>query len=995
MEKKKSKQSVQVDESNGEKMSTTVSKEMKNVGKMSSQGKKPFFDKRSSLKHNFQSDQIMPEETEAQTRKSRIDKKLGTAGWNVNDGSKVLIEVDTKNSDFNARNYKYKSETLSEEKKAYADYVLLDSKGDPLAVIEAKKASVNPDVGQKQAEMYVDDIKKNYSKDILIYYTNGHQIWFWNKGHSNPRQLMGFHSQADLERIRFQNISAKSFSDVKVDETIVNRDYQLEAIQRVVEGINSGRRRFLLVQATGTGKTRVAMALMDILIRTNRAQRILFLTDRSELNDQAFDENIIKFFPSESKQKVHSSTVDQNSRIYASTLQTMKNNYRDFPIGFFDVIISDEAHRSIYDSYGNILDYFDATLIGLTATPTNQIEHDTYNTFDCQINTPTFSYDYEKAVPKYLAPYSVYQAQTHFQVQGIRSEELQEQEKERLLEEYGLEEDELNFTGTSLEKKVTVSGSNQSWIREFMENCIEDDTGLPAKTIIFPVSIKHAYRIKQEFEDMYPEFKGELVRVITHEDRRKKDLIKDFKKQSKPRIAISVGILDTGVDIPEVCNLVFMRPIKSAVRFWQMIGRGTRHDSICEHRDWLPGGKKNSFLIFDFFKNFEYFDLHPIGNVPSQTEAITVKIFLNRLKIYKELEKKNDTKNLEIIKNKIKNDIDSLDQESQKVQQSESNIQITKEDAFWSGVGRDPIEFLKKNISHLMKHKKNVSLSEQTFIFNCEKYLLVKLSIDSVPEWWLQPVAVKHQERIAEDVAKLPTNLEEVKPQKELVNTVLSKSFWSDTNSEDIAKLIDVIAPLMKYKRAEEQRIIEINAEDLIEERKPIIYGPDRKEEHVEVYQQKVERRVRELAESLPVIQKIKKNEELTSADLEQLEEALNAPELYITEENLKKIYQKPGEMIGFMKHILDIEKLKNPEELIEEAFRGFEINHSPAFSADQLLFLQTLQTVFERKHHIEKGDLYEFPFSNLGSNYPTPMFKEEVIDEMMIMCKKLEEVFN
>ena len=967
-------------------------KKIKNSDQVSEQGQNPFFAKRSSLKQIQRSDQIMPEETEAETRKNRIDKKLSIAGWNVDDVSQVLQEVDTKNSDFKARKYKYVNETLSEETKAYADYVLLDSKGDPLAVVEAKKASVNPDVGQKQAEMYVEDIKKQYSKDILIYYTNGHQIWFWNKGFSNPRSLMGFHSQDDLERIRFQNISAKSFLDVKVNETIVNRDYQLEGIQRVVEGIESGKRKFLLVQATGTGKTRVAMAIMDLLIKTNRAQRILFLTDRTELNDQAYDENIVKFFPSEAKQKVHSSTVDQNSRIYASTLQTMKNNYRDFSVGFFDVVISDEAHRSIYDSFGNILSYFDAFLIGLTATPTNQIEHDTYNTFDCPINTPTFSFDYEKAVPKYLAPYEVHQAQTHFQVKGIRPEELEDEEKQRLLEEYGLDEDELNFAGTSLEKKVTVSGSNQSWIREFMENCREDDTGLPCKTIIFPVSIKHAYRIKQEFEDMYPEYKGELVRVITHEDRRKKDLIKAFKKESLPRIAISVGILDTGVDIPEICNLVFMRPIKSAVRFWQMIGRGTRHGSICNNREWLPAGQKNSFLIFDFFKNFEYFDLHPVGQTANRTEAITVKIFLNRLKIYQKLQEKEDTENLEVIKNKIINDIDSLDTESQKVQQNESNIEITKEESFWGGIGRDPIAFLKTNIAYLMKHKKNVTLSEQTFIYNCEKYLLAKLHLDVIPEWWKQPAAVKQQERLAEDVAKLPTNIDDVKPQKEFVNTVLSPSFWADANIEDISKLSDILAPLMKHKRAEEQRIIEINAEDLIEERKPIIFGPDRREEHVEVYQQKVERRVRELAESLPVIKKIKNNEELNSADLESLEEALNAPDLYITEENLKQIYQKPGEMIGFMKHILDIEKLKEPIELIDEAFRGFEINHTPPFSADQMNFLQTLQTVFERKHHIEKGDLYEYPFKNLGSSVPTPMFKEETVDDMMIMCKKLEE---
>ena len=296
------------------------------------------------------------DEQEWKTRLDRINVKLKKAGWDVKDRTKVLEEVDTKNSVF-PHDIKHQKDTLSEEvEKAYADYILLDNRGMPLAVVEAKKASKDPRIGKKQAEMYVDDIKKNLEskKDVLIFYTNGIDIWYWNKGKETPRLVSGFYSQDDLMRVRFQNVSAESFLDVKPKEEIINRPYQLEAVQRVIEGMERGKRRFLIVQATGTGKTRVAMALIDVMIRAKRAKRILFLTDRTELNDQAFDENIIKFFPSEAKQKVFSSTVDQNSRIYASTLQTMKNNYRDFSVGFFDLIISDEAHRSVYDKLGSV-----------------------------------------------------------------------------------------------------------------------------------------------------------------------------------------------------------------------------------------------------------------------------------------------------------------------------------------------------------------------------------------------------------------------------------------------------------------------------------------------------------------------------------------------------------------------------------------------------------------------------------------------------------------
>ena len=938
------------------------------------------------------------DEQEWKTRRDRIDVKLKKAGWDVKDRTKVLEEVDTKNSVF-PHDIKHQKDTLSEEEleKAYADYILLDNRGMPLAVVEAKKAYKDPRIGKKQAEMYVDDIKKNLEskKDVLIFYTNGIDIWYWNKGFETPRLVSGFYSQDDLMRVRFQNVSAENFLDVQPREEIINRPYQLEAVQRVIEGMERGKRRFLIVQATGTGKTRVAMALIDVMIRAKRAKRILFLTDRTELNDQAFDENIVNFFPSESKQKVYSSTVDQDSRIYAATLQTMKNNYQDFSVGFFDLIISDEAHRSVYDKLGSVFEYFDAKLIGLTATPADYVDHYTYEKFDCEKNVPTFSFDYEQAVPKYLARYAVWQAQTGIQRDGIDANALTPEELRRLLVDEGLDPDDVNWTGSDLERKITVKSTIKAMIREFMDNCYEDNAGLPAKTIFFPVSIAHARRIEECFDEMYPEHHGELVSVITHDNPRKKQMVKDFKKKSLPRIAISVGILDTGVDIPEVCNLAFMRPIRSGIRFWQMLGRGTRHESICDHRDWLPNGKKESFLIFDYWQNFEEHKLHPTGPKMYKTEAITTKIFLNRLKLYRKFFDRNETENLEVIKQKIRTDIDNLDKESLTIQKNEPSIEITKEPSFWGGVGRDPIDFLKKEIAPLMKYREGVALPEQTFVHNCEKYLLVKVEHDEDPDWWKQPTAIQIRDRIADDVLKLPVNMNEVLPKADIIESVKNPEFWTDTKTEDIFRMTEELRALMKHKRTEAQKIIEIVADDQIVERLPIIYGPDMKEERVEVYQKKVERRVRELADSHPVIQKIKTNQALTEKDIESLAEALNAPELFISEEILGRIYRRPtGEVVEFIKHILGIEKLKEPQELIDEAFRGFAITHT--LSADQLKFMQILQTYFERKRHVEKGDLYEFPFANMGSAWPTPSFKEGDVDNMLQMCTILEkEVFE
>ena len=596
----------------------------------------------STLLKGTQNTDLELTETEAETRKNKIDKRLDQAGWNPNDTSLVKQEIDTKNSDFKTRDYKTRQETLgSKEEKAYADYILLNSTGNPLAVIEAKRTSKDSRVaGQTQAEGYAKDIKDQTDSDVFIYLTNGLEIWFWNKGYENPRKVSGFHSRADLERIAFQNKNKKSFSEVQIREDIINRPYQIEAVKRVTEGIEKdAKRKFLLVQATGTGKTRVAMALIDMLLKSRRAQRVLFLVDRDELRTQAFDENIVRFFPSEPSQKIFSKNVDTNSSIYVSTLQTMENVFKEFSVGFFDLIISDEAHRSIFNKFKNMFAYYDAVQIGLTATPAHMISRDTFDFFDCEATNPTFSYSYEEAVPKYLVPFKAFPVQTHFQVEGISSDDIPDEEKERLLAEEGLQEHELNFSGSEIEKKVSVTGTNRAWLKEFMENCQIDETGLPCKTIIFPTSIQHGKIILEEFEKLYPQYKGEMAKLITSQDSKTKDFVKQFKKNSLPRIAISVGILDTGVDIPEVCNLVFARPTKSKIRFWQMIGRGTRHESACEHKDWLPPEGKKYFMIFDYMKNFEFFDIKPTGDIPTAMDAISARILIAKINQYRSLMK--------------------------------------------------------------------------------------------------------------------------------------------------------------------------------------------------------------------------------------------------------------------------------------------------------------------------------------------------------------------
>jgi len=920
------------------------------------------------------------------TRIKKIDVSLKGSGWDIKNRSQVWVEVDTKQSDFKSRKYKVVSETIKNDAESkYADYLLLDKNGDPLAIIEAKRTTKDPVVGQKQAEQYVNDIKKQTGKDVFIFLSNGYEIWFWNKPSENPRMVKGFHSQDDLERLRFQNHLQKDVTSVKINEQIINRPYQIESVKRILEGIRRGQRKFLVVQATGTGKTRVAMGLIDTLLKANRVQKVLFLADRKALRDQAYDEGFKVWFPNEAKSKVFSGELDKNARLYASTIQTFMECYQDFSPGAFDLIVADESHRSIYNLWKDVFTYFDAIQVGLTATPSSLIDKDTFRFFQCNDGKPTAMYNYELAVKEgYLADYRVSGVQTHFQIEGINQGDLSNAIKKELLEK-GLEEDEMYWEGTAIEKKVSVVGTNEAIVKEFMDNCLTDETGLPCKSIIFAVSKKHAKRLWEAFEKLYPEYKGRLTRIITSEDSRAQDLLKEFKQESFPRVAISVDMLDTGVDIPEVCNLVFAKPVLSKIKFWQMIGRGTRHDSVCKHRDWLPFGKKDYFLIFDFWNNFEYFNIHPQGKEASPSEAVSVRVFKIRVEQLEIFQKLKDMNRADRLKKIILDDINRLPVKSVSVKEYLREIETAQSKKFWDNVGIEPIKFLKTKITPLMKFQPDVNLNVASFTLKCEKLGLAllqqdKKTIDSV------------KKEIGEYLECLPKTLQQVKDKKDILEKVLSKSFWTHICYDDTLMLIKEFAPLMPYKRSEPRPIIILDLDDVVQQRKIIEFGED-KQEYIEVYKEKVEKKIKNLAKKDATIKKIENDEVLTETDLEKLEKTLNSPDLFITEENLRKVYEKSnGTLTQFIKKILKHYKYPDPQIVIEEEFKTFMIANNQLYSADQINFLRTLQTVFSKKKHIDYDDLFDAPFTNFGTQAPMPLFSDEQLKEMIILCQKLEK---
>lgn len=931
--------------------------------------------------------------SEWKTRKGLVDVRLGQAGWNTKDRTKVVEEVDTRQSDFRARRYKTLSETLrTEGDHAYADYLLLDDNGEALAVIEVKKTSKDPVVGQKQAEDYADDIKRQTGKDVFIFFTNGYEIWFWNRPDANPRQVKGFHGLESLERIKFQNRARKDFADVPIKKQIVDRPYQIEGAKRVLEGIDRGKRKFLIVQATGTGKTRVAMALIDVLLRSNRAQKILFLADRKALRDQAFSDGFKVFFPNESKSKVFSAKLEKNARLFASTIQTFMECYQEFSVGDFDVIISDECHRSIYNKWKEVFTYFDAIEIGLTATPANLIERDTFRFFDCEGSIPTTLYTYDEAVEEgYLAPFKVYKTQTHFQIAGVKPGDVPGQVMKELMEK-GVEPDDVNFEGTDIEKKVIVIGTNEAIVKEFMENCIMDSTGtLPAKSIFFAITKQHAKRIWEAFEKLYPEYKGKLARVIVSDDPRAQQMLKQFKTESWPRVTISVDMLDTGVDIPEACNLIFAKPVFSKIRFWQMLGRGTRNDATCKNKEWLSNEKKEEFLVFDCWNVFDWFDMHPEGREAKPSEAVPAKIFLIRLQQLRQFQKKKDARNVAFVKQKIADDIRALPKDSVSVRERLRDVEFALSPKLWDRKGLDPIEFLKTKITPLMRYKTGVEPNEASFVQKCEQLTLAIMN-DNEAEI----------DRLADDISEtlrcLPLTIKEVKDKETPIDKAQGKSFWKNPTVEDAQMLLSELSPLMKYKRPEPRPTITLDIDDVTERVEIVEFGPitSPRSDYVKDYRAKVERRIKQLAAEHPTIQKIKRDERLTEQDLCKLEEALNSPELYITEENLQKIYkQHRGTLVEFIKKVLGLYEFPDPEKQIEESFKTFMIEKN-YLNADQVNFLRTVQTVFAKKHHIEYSDLFEPPFTSFGPKAPVPLFQEDDLKQVMSLCSTLEvEVFT
>ena len=598
--------------------------------------------------------------SEAETRKQYIDLMLKEAGWDVlsTEGtiqpSKACIEVEVEGMPYgyiSESEYIHSDGRMAAEEleipmgaKGYCDYVLFGSNGLPLAVIEAKRTSVSPIKGKHQAELYAACLEKRYGVKPVIYYTNGFETNIIDGLGYPPRRLYAFHTENDLELL-IQKRNRGDISDFNVKDSITDRHYQKMAIKSVCEHFNGKHRRGLLVMATGTGKTRVAISLVDVLTRNGWVKNVLFLADRIPLVGQAH-KNFVKLLPHMTTSILsEDKDPDTNARITFSTYQTMINyidtDEKAFSVGRFDLVIIDEAHRSIFGKYSAIFNYFDTLLVGLTATPRDEVDRSTYETFQMEQGVPNYAYELEDAVAEgYLVNYKGFKRGSLILKEGIKYNNLSDEEKEQLEKVWEYEQARKAIEGEGYHRDIENNeifsyifniDTIDHVLQDLMENGLKVQSGERiGKTIIFAYNHRHAEMIVERFNVLYPEYGAEFCALIDNYVTYSKDLIDKFEiRDGNPQIAVSVDMLDTGIDVPDVLNLVFFKVVKSKIKFMQMIGRGTR----LSENIFGEGKNKEFFYLFDWCRNFEYFDKNPDGQKAAVVQSLTEKIFTFRAKI--------------------------------------------------------------------------------------------------------------------------------------------------------------------------------------------------------------------------------------------------------------------------------------------------------------------------------------------------------------------------
>ncbi|MBK7583363.1 MAG: DEAD/DEAH box helicase family protein [Myxococcales bacterium] len=914
---------------------------------------------------------------EATTRSRLIDQMLIEAGWNVG-----LNGIDTDE----VRQEVQLSTMPTESGEGYADYVLYGDDGKPLAVIEAKKTAKDARVGSEQARMYATCLEKETGVRPVVFFTNGPDTYLWDDAQGYPyRKVYGFYSKDSLEYLLHQRANKRALASVDPNLAIAGRMYQLEAVKRVCERFENKFRKALLVQATGTGKTRVAISLCDALMRAGWAKRILFLCDRRELRKQA-DRVFKEFMPGEPRVVVDRSTSsDRDKRIYLATYPAMMKCYEDFDVGFFDLIVADESHRSIYKKFRALFQYFDALEVGLTATPVRFIERNTYDLFACEDRDPTSHYSFEDAInatPPFLVPFRVRAFTSQFREQGLRYSQMSTDQREQL-EDQDDAPQLVEYEAQELDKNVFNKDTTRFIWRSLMEEGIREGTGSRVgKTIVFARNHNHAVHLAEVFAEMYPQYGSGFCRVIDNQEPKAEQLIDDFKnKDNELTIAISVDMLDTGIDVPEVVNLVLAKPVKSYVKFWQMLGRGTR---LCENLFGL-GRNKSEFLIFDHWSNFWFFEEKYTEKQPSVQKSLLQQVFEARVAIAEAALDKMDDPVFQSSVDLLVQDVRAAkDAGSIEVRDRWRELELLSERdrlAQFAAVTRADL----LSVAAPLMQWRNVRGDEDAYRFDL---LVTRLELELLRGGPSAPRVQDLKSRVEAEVELLMKNQNPVKAKAAIINAVRSKDFWTSVSVPKLEEVRGELRGIMKYQQQVPITRLGPQIYDVADagfsghSYIPRLEGLDLVE-----YRRRVESVLRDRFAQNPTLQRIRAGKAVQEAELEEL------AKLVLEVDDKANVRHLAGHDPDSRRSLLAVFRglVGLEAAAVEQAFTGFVHNH-PRLSSQQLRFLQVLQNYIAQNGGIEIERLYEPPFTTVHAESVDGVFTSPgEVDEILAILSAFE----
>jgi type I restriction enzyme R subunit len=915
---------------------------------------------------------------EAATRDFFIDLLLKEAGWPLDQTRDREFEVTGMP---NAKGF------------GYVDYVLWGDDGKPLGLVEAKRTKRSPLEGQQQAKLYADCLERQFGQRPVIFGSNGYEHWIWDDLKYPRRIVQGFLKKNELELLIQRRTIRQPLASAVINPAIVERYYQTRAIRRVTEAFETDHdRRALLVMATGAGKTRTVIALCDVLMRCNWAKRVLFLADRVALVRQAV--NAFKTHLPASAPVNLIEDKDGEGRVFVSTYPTMmglidqtSDDLRRFGVGHFDLIVIDEAHRSVYQKYGAIFDYFDSFLVGLTATPRGEIGHDTYRLFNLERGVPTDEYSIEEAVKdEFLVPPKAVSVPLKFQREGIRYDDLSEEEKDQWDALEWSDEDEVGTPRQVDAQAVNKWLFNEDTVDKVLQDLMTrgqkvDGGDKLGKTIIFAKNQAHAEFIEERFNANYPHLAGHFARIITFKTEYAQSLIDAFSNPVRdPQIAISVDMLDTGIDIPEVVNLVFFKLVRSKTKFWQMVGRGTR----LREDLFGPGQDKKFFYIFDYCQNLEFFSENPEVSEGASSDSLSKKLFTARLELIGAIDKRVTARESEDPRfqlrtdtaERLRSEVSAMNINNFIVRPKRLFIERYSKSEAWRELGIEQQAELLQEVAGLPSELADPDLEAKLFDLLILRLQLALLRAD---------VSYGGLKKRVVEIAALLEELDSIPMVREhmvLIQEIQGEEFWQDVTTPILEnarrKLRDLVKLIEKVKRkpvyTDFQDDIGLGEEMAL---------PGFSEATFARFREKARAYLRQ-HEDHPAVRKLRLNQPLSARDLADLESLLLQTGIATTQDLVQAAAVSQGFGL-FLRSLVGLDR-----QAAKAAFDQFLDGKTP--TANQVEFINLIVNHLTEQGYMNASRLYESPFTDLSPLGVEGVFAPDQVGQLIGILNEIRQ---